>query len=47
MDSSSLEWLYHDPPESGRTPAQGSGDVLALPRREELRLYRLLAGGAE
>ena len=47
MDSSSLEWLYHNPAESGRTSAQGSGDVLALPRREKLRVYRLLAGRAE
>jgi hypothetical protein len=46
MDSSSLEWLYHDPAGSGRNSAQGSGEVLALPRREELRVYRLLAGWA-
>lgn len=47
MDSSSLGWLYHDSAESGRTSPQGSGDLLALPRREELRVYRLLAGWAE
>ena len=47
MDSSSLEWLYHDPAESGHTSAQGSGDLLALPRREGMRLHRVLASSAE
>jgi len=46
LDSSSLGGLYHG--EGGRKafPSR-AGDVLALPRREKMRLHRLLAGRAE
>jgi hypothetical protein len=46
LDSPSLEWLCNSAKGSGETAVEGSGNVLALPRREEMRLYRLLAGRA-
>jgi len=46
LDSPAAHGLHHDKAGSGRIAVQNRSDVPALPRREKMRLYRMLAGRA-